>query len=110
MEKVDTSNGPRTLYDGLSLAMTTGGMRTAGPINTIVLLSYGSDDGSSTAQPNDVKRLFESSDPPVQVVAVSYGPTHEEFKENVIKPSIGRQFDGNYKDIAAVSKFVCGFL
>jgi Ca-activated chloride channel family protein len=106
--------GNATLYDAIHAALGTAGMQDPATINTIVLLSFGADDGSSKVSHAELAAELKSLQ--VQIVAVSYGDRPLAALDELVGESQGRHYNDPTRvnndpaDVASVSRFICQYL
>jgi hypothetical protein len=108
------ARGGGALWDAVDQALRTPGFRNPGPVNTIILLADGSDDGS-TVNPGQLEAKLRDSiarGHPIQVLVVPYGSNARAralLQGHLVAPSVGRYFRGDVAEVADVKKFICAF-
>lgn len=103
------ARGGSALWDAVDLALETPELGNPAPINTVIVLANGADDGSST-EPKELEAKLRGSK--AQVLVIPYGSNAREralLQEHLVKPSQGRYYDGDFADVAEVKKFMCAF-
>jgi Ca-activated chloride channel family protein len=106
------ARGGSALWDAVDRAIETPELADRSPIDTIVVLAEGSDDGSSV-NPDALEAKLRDSvarGRPIQVLVVPYGSNPRAqalLKEHLVTPSLGRYYKGEVTDLADVKKFIC---
>ena len=109
IDDLDAGRGRATLYDAIDVALENPQMHSPDSINTVIVLTAGTDHGSA-GRLRDVEDAFYSGGIPPQVIAVSYHDQGLAPLQHLVKVSIGRSYEGDPADVAAVREFVCDFL
>jgi Ca-activated chloride channel family protein len=108
------ARGRAALWDAVDEAFRTAEFSDPGPINTIIVLADGSDDGSAIS-PGQLETNLRDSIArrhPIQVLVVQYSSaarTRTLLQEHLVTPSLGRYYDGDVADVAEVKQFICAF-
>ena len=109
IDDLDAGRGRATMYDAIDAALENQQMHSPDSINTVIVLTAGTDHGSA-ARLRDVEDAFYSGGIPPQVIAVAYDDRGLAPLRHLVKVSIGRFYEGDPADVAAVREFVCDFL
>jgi Ca-activated chloride channel homolog len=102
------ARGGAALWDAVDQALRTHGLSNPGPVNTVIVLADGSDDGSAVSPGGLEAKLRDSiaRGQPIQTLVVQYGSTartRARLKEHLVSPSLGRYYEGDIGDAAEVN-------
>jgi Ca-activated chloride channel homolog len=108
------AQGKPALWDAMERALQDPALHEKGPVNTIILLTNGTDNSSSTTPEELEAELVALRDRhrPVQVLVAPYGAdatSAASLQKHLVSPSLGRYFHEDVSDIAVVKQFICAF-
>ncbi len=109
---VSRREGRPTIFVALDEILSRPEMQDKGPINTIIVLALGADEGSSASAADLARRVSEL---PVQILAVPYDDRGTGPLKEIVKASLGRWYPDSYFEdgspqVENVSEFLCRFL